>query len=460
MTSDENDRTTEPAGNDGNGNGGDGNATGRDGNATGGDGNATGGNGTGSDRNGNPGDDTVRAARPADGTPTAPASAPPASAPAAAPRAAAPAPRSRIAPRPSWVRRVLSHRTAVAATAAGLVGVLLGAGTVAWRTDTLPLLKPDPCWDSLSEGSVSALFGDRRLEVEEQRLRRDPSTVAYHYGQCRITSYRGDEALRQVTVRVHALDTMYGKDGRKWPAEFLSSRMVALGADLPGMVSASRAWLALPQSCVGRPGLAYGSTVVDVARGEHDFDNSFPDDREERAALARTVVDAANGVMRDLGCRGTYDAPGTLADLPEWQKAQPDAFCGVKGLELPAPHRKEVKFSRVSGEDGAARTCEAGRTRNATLRMSTLVDPGVSGIHDKELGSGGDPVKGTKGSGVISPTRAAYRMTCQTGAVVMTVETVDRVDHKDFVRTMLPRYVRAEAERIGCGPAEVKLPAP
>ncbi|WP_432055901.1 hypothetical protein [Streptomyces sp. bgisy022] len=400
---------------------------------------------------------TAPAARPADGRQGESAPAPE---PAAAPRAGVPAPPPRTVARPSWIRRVLRHRTVVTATAAGLVGVLLGAGTVAWRTDTLPLLKPDPCWDSLREGSVSALFGDRRLEVEEQRLRRDPSPAALHYGQCRITSFKGEEAREQVTIRVHALDAMYGKDGRIWPAEYLSSRMVALGADLPGMVSASRAWLALPESCVGRPGLSDGSTVVDVARGEHHFDNSSGRDREERAALARVVVDAANGVMRELGCRGTYSAPGKLSDLPKWEETQPDTFCGVKGLALPAPHRKWLTYSRVSGEGGAARTCDAGEKVYVAVRMSTIVDPGVSGIHTMELGRGGDPVKGTKGSGVIGPNRATYHMTCQTGSVVMTVETVDRTDSKGFIRDMLPRYVRAEAERIGCGPAEVEFPAP
>src|SRR4051812_27891648 len=83
--------------------------------------------------------------------------------------------------RPSWLRGLLRNRPVLAATAAGLVGVLLGAGTVAWRTDTLPLLKPDPCWDSLRDAGVSALFGDRRLEVEEQELRLDPNPASLSY---------------------------------------------------------------------------------------------------------------------------------------------------------------------------------------------------------------------------------------------------------------------------------------
>lgn len=358
--------------------------------------------------------------------------------------------------RPSPLRRLLRNRTVLAATAAGLVGVLLGAGTVAWRTDTLPLLKPDPCWDSLRDSSVSALFGDRRLEVDEQALRRDPSTASLSYGQCRITSFKGEEARRQAVVRVHSLDGLYGNDGRRWPAEFLSSRMVALGDGLPGMVSASRAWLALPQSCVGRPGLSEGATVVDVALGEHDFDTQSEYDGEDRDAMTRVVVDAANGVIRELGCTGTYRAPEELPALPEWEKVRPDAFCGVKGLELPAAYRKSLELNRVGGDGGAARTCDSGRDGYPGIRMSTVVDPAVAEVYSLELRKGGARVKGTKGGGMSGPTRAVYRLSCQTGPVVMVVEDIDLLrSDVNFVGDLLPAYVEAESERIGCGPVKV-----
>ncbi|MEU2182443.1 hypothetical protein, partial [Streptomyces thermolilacinus] len=362
--------------------------------------------------------------------------------------------------RPSPLRRLLRNRTVLAATAAGLAGVLLGAGTVAWRTDTLPLLRPAPCWDSLSEAGTSALFRDRRLEVDEQELRRDPRTASLSYGQCRITSFKDDEARRQVIVRVHALDGLYGTDDRRWPAEFLSSRMVPLGDGLPGMVSASRAWLAVPQSCVGRPGLSEGATVVDVALGEHDFDSPSDYDGPDRDALARVTVEAANGVIRELGCSGAYRTPGKLAPLPDWDEVKPDAFCGVKGLRLPAAYRESLQRHRVSGEGGAARTCEAGGERHPDVRLSTVVDPGVAEVYSRELLKGGAPVKGTRGGGVIAPNRAAYRVTCQTGPVVMTVENLETFrDDANIVRDLLPGYVRAEAERIGCGPVRVELPA-
>ncbi|MFV0131970.1 hypothetical protein ACLGIH_01645 [Streptomyces sp. HMX87] len=361
--------------------------------------------------------------------------------------------------RPSLLRRLLRNRAVLAATAAGLAGVLFGTGTVAWRTDTLPLLGPDPCWDSLRDSSVSALFGDRRLEVDEQALRRDPATASLSYGQCRITRFEGEEARRQAIVRVHALDGLYGIDGHRWPAEFLSSRMVALGDGLPGMVSASRAWLALPQSCVGRPGRSEGATVVDVALGEHDFDSQSDYDAEDREAMARVVVDAANGVIRELGCSGTYRVPGTLPALPEWGDVKPDAFCGVKGLELPATYREALELDRVGGEGGAARTCESGRDGYPGIRMSTVVDPAVAEIYSLELRKGGTRVEGTKGGGTMGPTRAAYRLSCQTGPVVMAVEDLDLLrEDADFVRDLLPAYVAAESERIGCGPVKVKLP--
>ncbi|MEU6527226.1 hypothetical protein ABZ892_31450 [Streptomyces sp. NPDC046924] len=33
-------------------------------------------------------------------------------------------------------------------------------------------------------------------------------------------------------------------------------------------------------------------------------------------------------------------------------------------------------------------------------------------------------------------------------------------DDENFVRDLLPGYVEAESERIGCGSVKVKLPAP
>ncbi|MGV4889444.1 hypothetical protein ACSR0Z_23065 (plasmid) [Streptomyces viridosporus] len=380
---------------------------------------------------------------------------------ASVPAGAAGADPQGVAARPSWLRRLLRNRAVLASTAAGLVGVLLGAGTVAWRTDTLPLLKPDPCWDSLRDAGVSVLFGDRRLEVEEQELRLGPNPASLSYGQCRITSFKGDQARRQAIVRVHTLDGLYGKDGRDWPAEFLSSRMVALGTGLPGMVSASRAWLALPQSCVGRPGRLGAATVVDVALGEHDFDTPSDYDEEDRDAMTRVIVDAANGVIRELGCTGTYRTPEKLPDLPDWDDVQPDAFCGVKGLELPTRYRESLVLNRVGGEGGAARTCDAGHDAHPRIRMSTVVDPAVAGIYSLELRGGGARMDGTKGDGTISPTRAAYRLSCQTGPVVMAVEDLEpNRDGTTFVRDLLPGYVEAESERLGCGPVKVKLPAP
>lgn len=359
--------------------------------------------------------------------------------------------------RPSLLRRFLRNRTALAATVAGLAGLLIGAGTVAWRTDTLPLLRPAPCWNSLHESSLSGLFGDLRLEVDEQALQRSSST-SLSYGQCRITGFKNDQPRWRAIVRVHTLDGLHSTDSRNWPAEFLASRMVALGDGLPGMVSASRAWLALPQSCVGRPFMTQGATVVDVALGERAVDISPEYDRKDRDAMTRVVVEAANGAIRELGCTGTYQVPEKLPAIPKWDSVKPDAFCGVKGLELPAAYRESLSPSQVGGEGGAARTCEVGGA-DVEVRMSTVVDPTVAEIYARETRASGTRVSGTKGTGSFGPTRGLYELSCQTGLVVMVVENLSRFgDNANFVRDLLPAYVEAESERIGCGSVKVKMP--
>ncbi|MFB6817671.1 hypothetical protein ACFCV8_24310 [Streptomyces sp. NPDC056347] len=348
------------------------------------------------------------------------------------------------------------RRPALAVTAAGLVGALLGAGAVAWRTDTLPLVGPAPCWDSLGDTTLSDLFGDRRIEAEEQALQTDPRGGGDMYGQCRITSYRDDQARRQVTVRVHRLDGLRGTDAEGWPREFLTAGSVPPGDGLPGLVSPSRAWLALPQSCVGRDEFT-GPTVVDVSMGAAGLDGAADYDREDLAALTRTVVEAANGVMRDFGCSGTYRIPDPLPGPVERRDTRADAFCGVAGFTLPAAYRKDLPRTRVGGEGGPARVCEAGGSFDPAVRLTTVTDPVLTEIFASRGLRTGQSVKGSKGYGSIDGSRAMYRASCQSGPVVFVVDQLDRIEHapSGLAGELLPGYVAAEAERIGCGPERV-----
>ncbi|MFE7139708.1 hypothetical protein ACFVAG_18360 [Streptomyces sp. NPDC057644] len=368
------------------------------------------------------------------------------------------------APRRSPLRRLLRSRTARTATVAGVIGALLGAGVVAWQTDTLPLVGPRPCWDSLDDSAMTALFADRRTEVEEQRLRPDPQGNRLTYGNCRITSYgtgSGEErAVRQVTVNVRRLDSLFGTDSRKWPAEFLAANMAPLGDGLPGMASGLRAWIALPQSCTG--GGDSGPAVIDAGRGQPGLDLDSAYDPAERAALGRAVVAVANGVMRDFGCDGSYPAPAETADPVDWADADPRKFCGIEGFVLPA-HRELLTTTRtVAGDGGPARVCEASYDRGRTsARFTTVVEPLTANIFTGDLLDGGPRIKGTKGYGTLNATRAVYQAACKGGRVVFMVEQLKYMGASaaaSFTRDVLPAYVDAEARRIGCGPEKVTLP--
>ncbi|MFD5325416.1 hypothetical protein [Streptomyces sp. NPDC127092] len=365
-------------------------------------------------------------------------------------------------PAPSRLRRLLRSRTARTATVAAVVGALLGAGTVAWRTDTLPLVSGHaPCWDSFDEGTMKALFGDRETKVEEQALESDGRARGLTYGECRITSYKDDRIRRRLNVGVHRLDGLYGTDAHGWPQEFLTSRMVPLGEGLPGMTSAERAWLALPESCTGPVGDNEAATVVDVSVGAAlEIEWEYQD--EDRAALTRAVVAAANGVMRDFGCSGTYRTPDRLPALPKRGPVSATSFCGIKGLKAPTGTRESLTWSRSSGDGGPARVCEAGyRSLGATVRLTTVVDRGLTDVFVKDVLYRGSGVKGTKGYGRVSETRAVYQAECQTGRVLFMVEQ-DRPLYDDagrLTRELLPAYVAAEAERIGCGPEKLEANA-
>lgn len=376
------------------------------------------------------------------------------------------------APRPPLLKRLVRSRVARAVTAAGLVGVLLGAGTVAWRTETLPLLSPDPCWDTFDDALTERVFGDRETVAETQRLRTDPNSRTAVYGQCRITSYKDEErarAAKQLTVQVRRA-AGYGRQD-VWPAEFLGADMVPLGSGLPGMVSPVRAWLALPESCTGPVGILSAPAVVDLASGDLAHSGLVAEnDRRNRAALAEAVVAVTNGVLRELGCSGTYPAPAPdkLAGLVGWQDAEPGAFCGVEGLSAPAAYSDSLGRVRVGPDGGAARSCEAGgRYPPGSLRLTTVVDPALAQVFADEADYGGTRLDRTEGGpegfGSIGVTRGVYLARCQTGEVAFVVERMKAVssvkgEGANLVRALLPKYVEAEAERIGCGPVRLTLP--
>ncbi|MEW2068923.1 hypothetical protein [Streptomyces sp. NPDC007346] len=376
-------------------------------------------------------------------------------------------------PRPPLLRRLVHSRVARAVTAAGLVGVLLGAGTVAWRTDTLPLFSSDPCWGTFDDTLTERMFGDRETVAETQQLQPDPSSGTAVYGQCRITGYEDGEkarAAKQLTVQVRR-PAGYGRQD-VWPAEFLAADMAPLGSGLTGMVSPSRAWLALPESCTGQVGVLSAPAVVDLAMGDAAVSGSVPEhDREDRAALADAVVAVANGVRKELGCSGRFSAPATdkLAALVPWREADPDTLCGIEGLSVPAEYSASLRHGRAGVGGGATRTCEAGSIYPpGDLRLTTVVDPGLARIFADEAGNGGTRLErvkdgGPSGFGSIDVTRGVYLAQCRTGDVAFVVERMKSVGSEkgqrpNLVRALLPRYVEAEAERVGCGPVRLKLP--
>ncbi|MFI0925486.1 hypothetical protein ACH4TP_16360 [Streptomyces sp. NPDC021012] len=367
--------------------------------------------------------------------------------------------------RMSPLRRAFRSRTARTAVVAGLVGALLGAGAVAWRTDTLPLVDgAAPCWDSLGEGTVTALFGeDREVRSEEQRL---GGSSGLRNGICRVTSFQDGRPRRAVDIRVHELDGLYGADGDRWPADYLDPDMVSLGKGLPGMVSGARAWIALPEKCTGKPGDFEAATVVDVSLGRAgvDYEPGLRGWEEDRAALARAAVDAANGAIRALGCSQSYAAPGALAKAGDWEEADQDALCGTKGFALPAgfsrERREALTRERFGGFGGPARSCEVGGPApNTYLRFTTVETPSLTAIFNKAVLHGGTRVEGPRGYGSLSETRAAYKAKCPKGSVVFLVEQKRAIDDVafDLTRSLLPAYVAAEAERIGCGPEKVRI---
>ncbi|MFE5211122.1 hypothetical protein [Streptomyces sp. NPDC056600] len=339
--------------------------------------------------------------------------------------------------------------------AAGLAGMLLGAGAVAWQTQAGPFAPDELCWGALSRDDLAATFREPEnvTAVDAPVLHNEQSTTG-PAGGCRLTNSDGDAWA--LTVRVHRLDDRQGGDDQ-WTEEFLSARLTPLGGGLLGMASDNRAWLALPDGCLGRPGKDEGPTVVDVAQGTWVTDRE--PGTEERDAMARIVVKLVNKVGEDLGCAGTIADP--VERLPEAARytrgEKPDALCGVKGLTLPKARRPH-QAPLITVGHGPVRTCD----RDISLsqprqRLMTVEDPRLTGMFRKAALYEGDRVRSAVGFGGLGTNLGIFVAPCPTGETAFVVRASQSGASAD-VRDLFPRYVEAEAARLGCGPLELELP--
>ncbi|MET9964604.1 hypothetical protein ABZZ80_01405 [Streptomyces sp. NPDC006356] len=341
--------------------------------------------------------------------------------------------------------------------AACLAGVLLGIGGTAWQTQAGPFAPDEVCWGALSRADLAPMFREPdHVKVVEAPVLRGSGPMDGPVGSCQLTNSDGDAWA--LTARVHRLDDRAGDDGQ-WADEFLSARLTPLGGGLLGMASDNRAWLAVPDGCLGRPGEFDGPTVVDIAQGTWISDQEPR--TEERDGMARMVVKLVNKVSADLGCAGTIADP--VERLPKAARyirtEKPDALCGIKGLTL-GKKRKPSKYPMITAGDGPVRTCDRDLTGSQwKQRMMTVEDPRLAAIFTGMALNEGDRVSSTVGYGGLGPNLGVFQARCQAGPTVFLVQANDGGMSADL-RTLFPRYVESEAARLGCGPLKLRLPGP
>lgn len=341
--------------------------------------------------------------------------------------------------------------------AAGLAGMLLGAGGTAWQTQAGPFAPDEVCWGALSRDDLAATFRKPEdVKAVEAPVLRSGRSMDGPTGSCQLTNSDGD--VWAFTARVHQLDDRNRDDG-KWADEFLSARLTPLGGGLLGMASDNRAWLAIPDDCLGRPGDFEGPTVVDIAQGSWITD--MEPLTKERDGMARMVVKLVNKVSRDLGCSGTIADP--VERLPKAARythtEKPDALCGIKGLTL-GKKRLPDEYPMITVGRGPVRTCDRDITGSQPRqRLMTVEDPRLAGIFTRMALYEGDEVRSDAGYGGLGPNLGAFQTRCQAGETVFVVQA-NRDRASADLRTLFPRYVEAEAARLGCGPLKLKLPRP
>jgi hypothetical protein len=278
--------------------------------------------------------------------------------------------------------------------------VRLGAGGTAWLTQARPFAADEVCWGALSRDDLSPTFREPEdVKAVETPVLEGDLPLDGPRGSCQLTSSDGDEWA--LTVRVHRLTDEAGDDGN-WADEFLAARLTPLGGGLLGMASDDRAWLAIPEGFLGRPG---------------DFEGRY--------------------------------APAE----------EPDALCGIKGLtsgRKRAPHRPPV----ITEGHGPVRTCDRDLVGSRPgQRLMTVEDLRLAGIFTRMTPYRGDPVRSAAGSGGLGPDLGALRARCQAGEKVCLVQNNGRGAEAD-VRSLFRQYVEAEAARLGCAPLKLRLPRP
>jgi hypothetical protein len=341
--------------------------------------------------------------------------------------------------------------------AAGLAGMLLGAGGMAWQTQAGPFAPDEVCWGALSRDDLAATFRKPEdVKAVEAPVLHSGRSMDGPTGSCQLTNSDGDAWA--LTARVHRLDDRNGDDG-KWADEFLSARLTPLGGGLLGMASDNRAWLAIPDGCLGRPGDFDGPTVVDIAQGSWITD--MEPRTKERDGMARMVVKLANKVSADLGCTGTIADPvDRLPKAARYTRTEkPNALCGIKGLTL-GKKRQLQQYPMITDGHGPVRTCDRDITGSQPKqRLMTVEDPRLAGIFTRVALYEGDRVRSAAGYGGLSPNLGIFLARCQAGETVFVVQANGDGASADL-RTLFPRYVEAEAARLGCGPLKLKLPRP
>lgn len=362
-------------------------------------------------------------------------------------------------PRPWWHWRRLTHGRLRPALAAAVAGALFGGAGVAWQTEAGPFGHERACWGALSKDDVAELFGGKKdIEAADVPITSDHIFSEGPSGVCRLKSPRG----RRVTVQAHQLDTRFGGSRDKWADEYLSARMTPLGDGLLGMASDTRAWLAVPEGCIGRAPERDGPMVIDVEAGWTTYDDVV--DPGERARLTSAVVKLVNGYMAEEGCEGKVKDPADRLPAPaRFLDEKPDAICGVKGLRLPGS-REVDKYNppMVTAGEGPVRTCDRdvlfGHPR---LRLMTVEDPRLSALYAGLKYDGGPAVKaagGAEGVGFLQEDLGLFQAECQTGDVTFLIRAEGTKRAAD-IRALLPRYVAAEADRVGCGPLRIEVPS-
>ncbi len=265
------------------------------------------------------------------------------------------------------------------ATTAGALALATVLGLFTWWNTSL-FGDEELCGGKLRQSELDAVL-DTRGRISSASATGGDGMPEFRCTVQRRSRFMGAEPMEiSVNTAVHAPDFPFRSRAWREPAA-----MTYFSAGVPGAVSDSRGWVALPQACQGKAGfIAVGGRRLPDADEVTVVEAVLHRGKADQARLAQLLLQAARRVATDAGCAsgGMKDA-ADLGKAPVSSSTAPREVCGVAGFTLSTMVDESAarldRESVSSGDRTWACDLHLAGSAEGKISFSTSSDPHIVG---------------------------------------------------------------------------------